>query len=71
MDKNLKFTDKETELFYDMINEWIEVHFQDNSEISFRNLYGLWCSNYRKEFWNECGLKVKPFQFMIGVRGWA
>lgn len=64
MDKNLKFTDLETELFYEMMVEWTDIHFIDNSEISFIHLYKLWEKTYRKEYIEECPYKIKPFMFV-------
>lgn len=42
MNKDLKFTDKETELFFNMIAEWVDIQFFDKAEISFYHLYDLW-----------------------------
>ena len=41
MNNNLKFTDIETELFYEMITEHVKLNFPNNSEISFRHLCEL------------------------------
>ena len=66
MDKNLKFTDDETELFYDMIAERCSIHFQDNSQISFKHLYQLWESMYRSEYFEEIQSgDIMPFRFVI------
>ncbi|MBU5332143.1 hypothetical protein KQI61_08020 [Anaerocolumna aminovalerica] len=68
MNKNLKFSDKETELFFEMISEWADIQFYDNSEISFKHLYDLWILLYRKEYKNNCPYKIKPFEVLIYIK---
>lgn len=66
MDKNLKFTDDETEMFYDIIAERCSIHFQDNAQISFKHLYQLWDSMYRKEYFEMSQLgDIAPFRFIL------
>lgn len=65
MNNNLKFTDMETELFYNMISEVIELNFQNNSEISFKHLFKLWDTFHRKLYMEKSTSNIKPFIFLI------
>ncbi|WP_455717790.1 hypothetical protein [Anaerosporobacter sp.] len=66
MDKNLKFTDEETKMFYDMIADKCSIHFIDNAQISFKHLYNLWDFMYREEYLEEMLVDdIKPYRFTI------